>query len=86
MCCSPLRPRIEQLRPEQQTQPPGPRPVDPARPQPQSSVVRALTAQLSQLKEHHRAELTRLAALAAAQGENLQLRRRLRRPAPAAPQ
>lgn len=84
---SPLRPRIEQLRTEQQTQPPGPRPVDPARPQPQSSVVRALTAQLSQLKEQHRAELTRLeAALAAAQGENLQLRRRLRRPAPAAPQ
>jgi hypothetical protein len=43
-------------------------------------VVRALTGQLGELKRHHRAEIAGLeAALAAAQGENLELRRRLGR-------
>ena len=40
--------------------------------------MRALTAQLGELKRHHRTEIARLeAALAAAQGENLELRRQL---------
>jgi hypothetical protein len=43
-------------------------------------VVRALTNQLAELKRHHRVEIAGLeAALAAAQGENLELRRRLGR-------
>lgn len=83
---SPLRQRIEQLRADQQNQPPTRSPVDTGQPPSQSSVVRALTAQLSQLKQHHRAELMRLeTALAAAQGENLELRRR-GRTTPSAPQ
>jgi hypothetical protein len=74
---SPLRGRIEQLRGERQDQPRSPSPVGAGQPTSQSSVVRALTAQLSDLKQRHRAEVTRLeAALAAAQGENLELRRR----------
>jgi len=41
-------------------------------------VVRTLSAQLSELKRRHREEVTALkAALEAAQGENLELRRRL---------
>jgi Family of unknown function (DUF6262) len=73
---SPLRSRIEQLRAERQHQPRSPAPVDTGQPTSQSSVVRALTAQLSELKQRHRAEVTRLeGALAAAQGENLELRR-----------
>jgi len=74
---SPLRTRVEQLRADQQRSPPDPEPEQ----QPsQSNVVRALTAQLTELKQRHRAEITRLqAALAAAQGENLQLRRQLGR-------
>jgi Family of unknown function (DUF6262) len=83
---SPLRGRIEQLRAEQQHQPPSPSPIDAGQSSSQSSVVRALSATLTELKRHHRAEVTRLeAALAAAQGENLELRRRGRL-VPSAPQ
>lgn len=43
-----------------------------------SQVVRTLAAQMRELKRRHREEVTELrAALAAAHGENLQLRRRL---------
>jgi outer membrane murein-binding lipoprotein Lpp len=50
-------------------------PVDPDQP---SSVVRTLTAQLAELKRRHRDEVQALkAALEAAHGENLELRRRL---------
>ena len=79
---SPLRARVEQLRADQQRTPrrrtePEPETDPPAS---QSNVVRTLTAQLTELKRHHRAEIARLeAALAAAQGENLQLRRHLGR-------
>ena len=46
----------------------------------QSNVVRTLTAQLADLKRNHGAEITRLeTALAAAQGENLELRRQVGR-------
>ena len=46
----------------------------------QSNVARALSAQISGLKQRHRVESERLqAALAAAQGENLELRRLLGR-------
>lgn len=85
---SPMRARVEQLRAEQQRIPPDPREpgVEPAQAPSHSNVVRALTAQLSALKRHHRAEITRLeAALAAAQGENLELRRRLGRSASTRP-
>lgn len=83
---SPLRARIEQLRANQQNAPPAPSAIQAAEAPSQSNVVRTLSAQLSQLKQHHRAELTRLeAALAAAQGENLGLRRRLGRSTSAAP-
>ena len=79
---SPLRARVEQLRTEQQRTPPVPREPEVEQPPSQSNVVRALTGQLAELKRHHRAELARLeAALAAAQGENLELRRRLGRSA-----
>lgn len=84
---SPLRARVEQLRAEQQRTPPPPREpeAEPALPASQSNVVRALTGQLAELKRHHRAELARLeAALAAAQGENLELRRQVGRHAPRA--
>jgi hypothetical protein len=78
---SPLRARVEQLRAEQQRTPVQARPVpDLNEPPSQSNVVRALTAQLAELKRHHRTEIARLeAALAAAQGENLELRRQLAR-------
>jgi hypothetical protein len=43
-----------------------------------SNVVRALTAQLADLRRRHREEVDELrAALAAAHGENLELRRKL---------
>jgi IS1 family transposase len=79
---SPLRARVEQLRADQRHTPrraTAPQPeADP--PASQSNVVRTLTAQLADLKRHHRAEIARLeTALAAAQGENLQLRRHLGR-------
>ena len=85
---SPLRARVEQLRAEQQRAPPAPREpdIEPTQPSSQSNVVRTLTAQLAELKRHHRAEVARLeAALATAQGENLELRRRLGRLAVRAP-
>lgn len=79
---SPLRERVEQLRAHQQHAPPTPRQPEPEQPPSNSNVIRALTAQLAELKRQHRAELARLqSALAAAQGENLELRRRVGRPA-----
>jgi hypothetical protein len=85
---SPVRARIEQRRADQQRTPPTPREPEAGQPPSHSNVIRALTAQLAELRRHHRDELARLeAALAAAQGENLELRRRLGRfavaPAPA---
>jgi hypothetical protein len=82
---SPLRARVEQLRADQQRTPAIRAEPEPEADQPpsQSNIVRALTAQLAERKRHHRAEIARLeAALAAAQGENLELRRRLGRWAP----
>jgi hypothetical protein len=79
---SPLRARVEQLRADQQATPPRRATHQPETDHPasQSSVVRALIARLTDLKRHHRAEINRLeTALAAAQGENLQLRRQLGR-------
>jgi len=79
---SPLRARVEQVRADQQRSPPVRVEPDTELNQPptQSNVVRALTAQLAELKRHHRAEIAPLeAALAAAQGENLELRRQLGR-------
>lgn len=79
---SPLRGRVERARADRQRTPP-------VRAQPdlelngppsQSNVVRALTAQITELKRRHRDETQRLqAALAAAHGENLELRRQLAR-------
>lgn len=71
-----LRQRIEHLRSQQQRKPPAPAvagvEVD------SSNVVRALTTQLAELRRRHREEIDELrAALAAAHGENLQLRRKL---------
>jgi Family of unknown function (DUF6262) len=77
---SPLRARVERLRAAQQRTPPASRAPEIEQPPSQSNVVRALTGQLGELKRHHRAEIAGLeAALAAAQGENLELRRRLGR-------
>ena len=75
------RPRRAAPRPAT-TQAARPRSTDPERTEPpsQSNVVRALTAQLTELKQRHRAETEQLrAALAAAHGENLELRRQLGR-------
>ncbi|MBQ0887466.1 hypothetical protein KBZ94_21400 [Streptomyces sp. RM72] len=50
---------------------------------PTTAAVRALSARLARQQEAHRAEVTRLRkALEAAQGENLELRRRLARHEP----
>jgi len=77
---SPLRARVERLRADQQHTPPVRQQREADQPPSQSNVVRALTTQLAELKRHHRVEIARLeAALAAAQGENLELRRRLGR-------
>ena len=79
---SPLRARVEQLRAEQQQTPPANPPAEPElnAPPSQSNVVRALTAQINELKRRHRSETEHLqAALAAAHGENLELRRQLGR-------
>ena len=78
---SPLRARIEQQRAERDSAPPAARSVEVSETATQSNVVRALTAQIAQLKQRHRAEIEHLrAALAAAHGENLELRRQLGRP------
>ena len=75
---SPLRSRIEQLRSARDSTPPAPRSVEPCEIATQSNVVRALTAQIAELKQRHRVETEQLqAALAAAHGENLELRRLL---------
>jgi hypothetical protein len=73
-----IRRRVEQLRAQQRTTPqPPPQQIDPHQP---SSVVRTLTAQLTELKRRHREEVTTLKqALEAAHGENLELRRQLGR-------
>jgi hypothetical protein len=74
--CTEIRRRVEQLRSQQRNHPP-----QPAAPPPDaspSSVVRTLTAQLTELKRRHRDEVQTLRqALEAAQSENLELRRRL---------
>ncbi len=76
-----LRGRIEHLR--AQTRPAR---ADPAPPDPQNSIVFALTAQITSLKKRHREELQALrAALEQAHGENLDLRRELARRGPAEP-
>lgn len=83
---SSLRPRIEQLRADQQRTPARQAKPPPDPPASQSNVVRALTAQITELKRHHRVEIARLeGALAAAQGENLQLRRQPSRQGRATP-
>lgn len=78
---SPLRTRIEALRDQRDSTPRPPRPsAEVSATTTQSNVVRALTAQLAELKQRHRAETEQLrAALAAAHGENLELRRQLGR-------
>lgn len=77
---SPLRARIEKLRAERESAPPAPRVIEVGEAATQSNVVRALSAQISELKQRHRVETERLqAALATAQGENLELRRQLGR-------
>jgi Family of unknown function (DUF6262) len=69
-----LRRRVEHLR-AQQDQSARPAPVAADQP---SGVVRALTAQITELKRQHRAEIDTLnQALQAAHGENLVLRRQL---------
>jgi acyl transferase domain-containing protein len=80
LCRSPLRARVEQLRADQQHTPPVRQAREADQPPSQSNVVRALTAQIAELKQRHRAETEHLqAALAAAHGENLELRRQLGR-------
>jgi Family of unknown function (DUF6262) len=70
-----LRGRIEHLRSQQQAKPTT-TPTNAS--SPDSNVIRALTAQLAELRRRHREEIEDLrAALAAAHGENLELRRRL---------
>lgn len=72
-----IRSRVEHLRTGQQTHPRAGRP-DRTGPDQPSSVIRALTAQLTDLRRRHREETTALRqALEAAHGENLLLRRRL---------
>ncbi|MDJ0346450.1 DUF6262 family protein [Streptomyces sp. H10-C2] len=74
--CTEIRQRVEQLRAQQQNNPPRPA-VEPPDDSP-SSVVRTLTTQLTELKQRHRDEVRTLRqALEAAQSENLELRRRL---------
>lgn len=70
-----LRGRVEQLREQQRRRP---APLDRGGRDEPSSVVRTLTAQLVELKAHHRDDVQTLQrALEAAHGENLELRRRL---------
>jgi malonyl CoA-acyl carrier protein transacylase len=81
---SEIRRRIEHLRAQQQSKPSlGTTTADANA---DSNVIRALTAQLSELRSQHRDEIEQLrAALAAAHGENLQLRRQLGRRADPTP-
>jgi hypothetical protein len=77
-----LRPRIEHLRAQQQATPPRHRSVAMDGPA-TGNVVRALSAQLTALKKQHHDELAVLnAALSAAHGELLHLRRQLGPSAP----
>jgi hypothetical protein len=70
-----LRRRVEYLRAQQDQ---SRRPAPAAAPDEPRNVVCALTAQISQLKRQHRAEIDALnQALQAAHGENLTLRRQL---------
>jgi hypothetical protein len=72
-----LRRRIEHLRAQQSKPSPPPAATDPGT---DSNVIRALTAQLAEVRRRHREDIDELrSALAAAHGENLQLRRRLGR-------
>jgi len=72
-----LRRRIEHLRAQQSKPSPPPAATDLNT---DSNVIRALTAQLAELRRRHREDIDELrSALAAAHGENLQLRRRLER-------
>jgi len=76
--CTPIRQRVQQLRAQQQNTPPPPAAATPAQDETPSSVVRTLTAQLTERKRRHRDEIGALKqALEAAHGENLELRRRL---------
>ncbi len=71
-----IRRRVEQLRDQRQAAPPAP--ATRAEPDQPGSVIRTLTAQLTELKRRHRDEIHALnQALEAAHGENLELRRRL---------
>jgi len=75
-----IRARVEHLRAQQQPAPPPPRPAPPPHVDADhpSSVIRTLTAQLTELRRRHRDEVNTLRkALEAAHGENLDLRRRL---------
>jgi hypothetical protein len=69
-----IRQRIEQARAQSRARP-APRPVQGEQP---GSIVAALTGELTQLRRRHREQVAELqAALQAAHGENLILRRRL---------
>jgi hypothetical protein len=71
-----LRGRIERLRAQGRPTSTAP----PASPDPESTLVLALTAQVTALKQQHRQEVQALrAALEQAHGENLDLRRQLAR-------
>lgn len=80
---SPIRARIEELRAPRQ-----PAPVEPLTDSGgQSPTTQALAAQLREFRRRHRDEIADLRrALAVAQGENLELRRRLGHSARGAPQ
>ena len=57
--CTPIRQRVQQLRAQQQNTPPQPA-ATPTRDETASSVVRTLTAQLTELKRRHRDEIRAL--------------------------
>ncbi len=74
---SDIRRRVEQLR-DQQRRAPQPARIERIDPDDPSSVVRTLTAQLTEVRRRHREEVAALkAALEAAHGENLEMRRRM---------
>lgn len=75
---SPLRARVEQLRAHQQTTQPPATHDSGQTPPGGGGLLAALSAQLRELKRRHRDEVSELTqALAAAHGENLELRRAL---------